>query len=107
MTRILFYLICAVVPFITGIRIKEKECAFFLCFRLKMVLFFSRCFIQNWEEIESLKNEKRPGIVLEKSWNSVFPFLYEPCNVGILTFMSRIINSCSVELYGKSFITSG
>ena len=26
---------------------------------------FSHCFIQNWEDIESLKNEKSPGIVLE------------------------------------------
>ena len=24
---------------------------------------FSCCFIQNWEEIESLKNEKSPGIL--------------------------------------------
>ena len=38
---------------------------------------FSHCFIQKWEEIESLKNEKNPGIVLEKSWNSVYPFPYE------------------------------
>ena len=62
---------------ITGIRIKENKCAFFLFplwrFRLKKV-HFSHCFIQNWEEIESLKNEKGPGIVLKKSWNSVFPF---------------------------------
>ena len=40
--------------------------------------FFS-LFYTNCEEIESLKNEKSPRIVLEKSWNSVFPFLYEPC----------------------------
>ena len=66
--------------FITGIRIKENDCTFSLWhFRVKNVHFF-RCFIQNWEEIESLKNEKSPGIVLEKSWNSVFPFLYEPWN---------------------------
>ena len=39
----------------------------------------SAFFIQNWEEIDSLKNGKSSGIVLEKSWNSVFPFLYEPC----------------------------
>ena len=48
-------------------------------FWLKKVHFL-RWFIQNWEEIESLKNDKSPGIVLEKSWNSVFPFLYrKPC----------------------------
>ena len=35
--------------------------------------------MQDWEEIEYLKNEKSPGIVLEKSWNSVFQFPYEPC----------------------------
>ena len=40
---------------------------------------FSHCFIQNLEEIESLKNKKNPGIVLEKSWNSVLSFAYEPC----------------------------
>ena len=40
---------------------------------------FLSCFIKNWEENESLKIEKSPGIVLEKSWNSVFPFPYEPC----------------------------
>ena len=41
---------------------------------------FSHCFIQNWEQIESFKkkNEKNPGIVLEKPWNSVFPFPYKP-----------------------------
>ena len=36
------------------------------------------CFMQNWGEIESLKNEKSPGIVLEKFLNSVCPFRYEP-----------------------------
>ena len=40
---------------------------------------FLTLFYTNWEEIESLKTKKSPGIVLEKSWNSVFPFLYEPC----------------------------
>ena len=37
---------------------------------------------KNWlkvNEIESLKTEKSPGIILEKSWNFVFMFLYEPC----------------------------
>ena len=36
---------------------------------------FKRCVIQKWEEIESLKNKK----VLEKPWNSVFLFPYDPC----------------------------
>ena len=55
-----------VVPvFITGIRIKENECAFSLLgFQLEKV-HFSHCFIQNLEEIESLKNENSPGKVLE------------------------------------------
>ena len=58
-TRILFYSICAVIPaFITGVRIKEIECAFtFRCFWLKKCTF-ERCDMQNLEEIESLKNEK-------------------------------------------------
>ena len=66
MTRILFYSIFAVVlVFINEIRIKENECAFLLRhFQLENV-HFSHCFTQNWEEIESLKNEKSPGIVLE------------------------------------------
>ena len=37
--------------------------------------------IKNWlkfNEIESLKTEKSPRIILEKSWNFVFIFLYEP-----------------------------
>ena len=37
--------------------------------------------IKNWlkvNEIESLKTEKSPRIILEKSWNFVFMFLYEP-----------------------------
>ena len=37
---------------------------------------------KNWlkvNEIESLKTEKSPGIILEKSWNFVFMFLYKPC----------------------------
>ena len=74
-TRILFYSIFAVVPFlITGIRIKGNYCTFSLGrFWLEKV-HFSHC-IQNWEEIESLKNEKK---VLEKSWNSVIPFPFEP-----------------------------
>ena len=54
---------------------------------------FSRCFIQNWEEIESLKNEK----VLEKSWNSVFPFPNEPC---LNTMFCLLLVSCLViELF--------
>ena len=54
---------------------------------------FSRCFIQNWVEIESLKNEK----VLEKSWNSVFPFPYEPC---LNTMFCLLLVSCLVvELF--------
>ena len=43
-------------------------------FWLKKLHFFM-LFYANWEEIESLKKEKSPGIVLEKSWNSVIPFL--------------------------------
>ena len=46
-------------------QIKENKCAFSLRrFRLEKV-HFSSCFIQNWEEIESLKIEKSPGKVLE------------------------------------------
>ena len=41
-------------------------------------IYFFACFIQNWEEIESLKNEI-PGIVVEKSLTSVFPLPYQPC----------------------------
>ena len=39
---------------------------------------------KNWlkvNEIESLKTEKSLGIILEKSWNFVFMFLYEPCSL--------------------------
>ena len=45
---------------------KENECAFSLRhFRLEKVHFFHYS-IQNWEEIESFKNEKKnPGKVLE------------------------------------------
>ena len=43
-------------PRFYGVRINEIECAFsFRHFRLKKCIF-SCCFIQNWEEIESLKN---------------------------------------------------
>ena len=53
--------------FITGIRIKEDECAFFLNISTLMFpvekMHSSPCFIQNWEEIESFKNEKSPRIV--------------------------------------------
>ena len=38
---------------------------------------------KNWlkvNEIESLKTEKSPEIILEKSWNFFFMFLYEPCD---------------------------
>ena len=93
-TRILFYSIGAVVPvFIIGIRIKEIECAFsFQRFWLKKV-HSSRCVVHNWEEIESLKNEK----ILEKSWNSVFPFPYEPClNI---TFSLLSVSCLVVELF--------
>ena len=89
MTRILFYLICAVIlVFIYRVRIKENECAFFSIsistFLAEKSAIFRIVFVQNWEEIESLKNEKRPGIVLEKSSNSVFRFLYEPCCLIII-----------------------
>ena len=92
-TRILFYSICAVVSvFITGVRIKEIECAFlFRRFWLKKSAF-SRCVIHNWEEIESLKIEK----IVEKSWKS-FPFRYEPC---LNTMFSLLSVSCLVvELF--------
>ena len=39
---------------------------------------FFALFYTKLESIEFLKNEKSPGIVLEKSWNSVFRFPYEP-----------------------------
>ena len=58
-TRILFYSICAVVKvFITSVRIKEIECAFHFAESGWKKSTFKRCVIQNWEEIESLKNEK-------------------------------------------------
>ena len=54
---------------------------------------FSPWFIQNWEEIEPLKNEK----VLEKSLNSVFPFPYNPC---LNTMFCLLSVSCPVvELF--------
>ena len=59
-------------------------------------------FIQKWEEIESLKNEKSPGIVLEKSWNSVFPFLYEPCNSKNIYNMMNLV--CFVLFSGVPVI---
>ena len=96
-THILFYSICAVVSvFITHVRIEEIEWAFlFGRFRLKKSIF-SHCFIQNWEEIESLKNEKSPGIVLEKSWNSVFAFPYKPWyTIWFHTVFKRIYNGFS------------
>ena len=42
-----------VLVFIIGTRIKENIAPFHFKFPAD---FFSRCFIQNWEEIESLKN---------------------------------------------------
>ena len=71
--------ICAVVPgFYHQCQNQRNQVHLsFRPFRLKKVHFL-HCFIQNWEEIESLKNERSPGVVLEKSWNSVFPFPYEP-----------------------------
>ena len=94
-TRILFYSIYAVVPgFITGVRIKEIECAFtFRRFWLKKCTF-KRCVIHNLEETESLKNEK----VLEKPWNSVFPFPYEPC---LNTMFCLLSVSCLVVAYTR------
>ena len=57
--RILFYSICAVVPvFITGVRIKEIECAFHFAASDWKKSTSKCCVIQNWEEIKSLKNEK-------------------------------------------------
>ena len=61
---LLFYSICVIVPFfITGIRIKENKPFHFDVFGWKV--HFLRCLIQNWEEIESLKKDESPGIVLE------------------------------------------
>ena len=63
-THILYYSICAVVRvFITCVRIKEFECAF--SFWLKKVPFLALFYtkIEEIEEIESSKNEK-------KSWKS-------------------------------------
>ena len=80
---ILFCSICAVVPvFITGVRIKEIECAFwFRRFWLKNA--FSRCVIQNWEEIESLKNKKKswtsPGILFSHFCTNPVLTLYFAC----------------------------
>ena len=54
---------------------------------------FRRCVIQNWEEIESLKNEK----VLEKPWNSVFPFQNEPCLNTMFCLLS--VSCLVVELF--------
>ena len=65
MTRILFCSICVVIPvFITRIGMKEIDCIFSLRSFLAEKVHFS-CFIRNWEEIESLENEKSPGKVLE------------------------------------------
>ena len=51
-------------------------CAFLLrCFWLEKV-HFSHCFIQNWEEIESLKNENSPGILFSHfRMNPGYPLL--------------------------------
>ena len=46
-------------------------------------------------EIESLKNEKSPWIVLEKSWNSIFLFLYGPC---IYVAKTKALTSCGVTM---------
>ena len=64
-TRILFYSIHAVVPvFITGIGIRENECAFFLFLTfMAEKVHFSCCFIQNWEEIEAVKNKKNKNVL--------------------------------------------
>ena len=94
-TRILFYSICAVVPvFITGVRLlllseSKKSNAPFISPLLAEKSPFKRCVIQNWEDIESLKDEK----VLEKSWTSVFQFPYEPC-LNLLP-----VNCLVVELF--------
>ena len=62
MTHILCYSVCAVVLlFITGI--VKTSAPFFLIststFPAEKSAFFFRCFIQNSEEIDSLKNEKK------------------------------------------------
>ena len=67
MTRILF--LCGSPGFLSPELESKKLSVPFLFslflprrFRLKKV-HFSHCFIQKWEEIESLKNEKSPGIL--------------------------------------------
>ena len=63
-TLILFYSICAVVPvFITGVRLLLSEsmkssAPFISPLLAEKNPLFKRCVIQNWEDIESLKNEK-------------------------------------------------
>ena len=63
-TRILFYSICAVVPaFISGVRLlllseSKKSSAPFISPLLAEKTAFKRCVIQNWEDIESSKNEQ-------------------------------------------------
>ena len=93
-----------VVPvFITCVRIKEIECTFsFRRFGVNKV-HFQPCFIQNWEEIESLKNERIPGMVLEKSWNYVLSFLYEPCAYAYGTVTLLCMFKCykNTYLYNK------
>ena len=45
----------------------------------KAVVYHAKSqFCTKINEIESLKTEKSPGIILEKFWNSVFLFLYQP-----------------------------
>ena len=61
---------------------------------IKCDLFPIHCFLRaERNEIESLKTEKSPGIILEKSWNFVFMFLYEPCyQRKCLSFKSYHLN---------------
>ena len=94
--RLVFYSICVVVSvFINGIRINFFLSPLRRSLRLKKV-HFTRCFTQYWEEMESLKYEKSPRIVLEKSWNSVFPLTYEswpsiPLPVAAAAVHSKVV----------------
>ena len=61
--------------------------------------------MQNWEEIESLKNEK----VLEKSWSSVFLFPYEPCIMFGSMERTVLYVNCAIkgQFYKKIIVKIG
>ena len=78
--------------------VKEMKCDLFPVRR------FPAKTIENWlkvNEIESLKTEKSPGIILEKSWNFVFMFLYEPCMRRSDGFSRWRILQASGQPYGS------